>query len=144
MKMMETTVVEVVELDKEYAPKIRNIRNNVFTNEQHIDPGMDFDGQDGDAIHVLIIYKGKYVGTGRMLNDGHIGRLAVLKEYRGQGLGADIVLSLVKEAKNKNLKRVYLGAQKHAVGFYKKLGFSVYGEPYTEVNIKHVCMEKII
>ena len=139
--MMKTTVVE---FDEEYAPKIRNIRNNVFTNEQHIDPDMDFDGQDGDAIHVLIIYKGKYVGTGRMLHDGHIGRLAVLKECRGQGLGEKIVLSLVKEAKNKNLKRVYLGAQKHTVGFYKKLGFSVYGEPYTEVNIEHVYMEKVI
>jgi predicted GNAT family N-acyltransferase len=59
-------------------------------------------------------------------------------------LGAEIVLSLVKEAKKKKLKRVYLGAQQHAVGFYKKLGFSVYGEPYTEVNIEHVYMEKII
>ena len=130
--------------DEQYASEIRHIRNEVFTKEQQIDEDMDFDGQDRDAVHVLVVCQGKYVGTGRMLNDGHIGRLAVLREYRGQGLGAQAVLALVKEAKKIGVKRVYLGAQKHAVGFYKKLGFSVYGEPYTEVNIKHVYMEKII
>ena len=133
----------VVSFDEKYAPEIKNIRNKVFTNEQRIDPNMDFDGQDHDAVHVLIICNGKYVGTGRMLNDGHIGRLAVLKEFRGKRLGAEIVISLIKEAENNNLKRVYLGAQNHAVKFYKKLGFSKYGETYTEVNIEHVHMEKI-
>jgi len=53
-----------------------------------------------------------------------------------------MVLALVKEAENRGVKRIYLGAQKHAVGFYKKLGFSVYGDPYTEVNIEHIYMEK--
>ena len=59
----------VVKFDKEYAPKIRRIRNSVFTNEQHIDPDMDFDGQDYDAVHALIICNRKYVGTGRLLNE---------------------------------------------------------------------------
>ncbi|MBC2704409.1 GNAT family N-acetyltransferase [Desulfobacula sp.] len=138
--MIETIVIK---FDEQYAPGIRNIRNAVFTDEQHIDPDMDFDGQDRDAVHVLSICNGNYAGTGRMLKDGHIGRLAVLKDYRGQGLGAKMVLSLVKEAENRGMKRIYLGAQKHAVGFYKKLGFSVYGDPYTEVNIEHIYMEKI-
>lgn len=137
--MIETIVIK---FDKQYGPRIKNVRNTVFTDEQHIDPDLDFDGQDRDAVHVLILCNGKYVGTGRMLKDGHIGRLAVLKEYRGQGLGAKMVLSLVKEAENRGVKRIYLGAQKHAVGFYKKLGFSVYGDPYTEVNIEHIYMEK--
>ena len=79
-----------------------------------------------------------------MLADGHIGRLAVLRIYRGRGLGAKAVLALVTEAENTGMKRVYLGAQKHAVGFYEKLGFSEYGEPYTEVNIEHVHMERFI
>ena len=139
--MIETIVVK---FDEQYAPEIKNIRNDVFTNEQHIDEDMDFDGQDRDAVRVLVICKGKYVGTGRMLNDGHIGRLAVLREYRGRGLGAKVVLALVKEAKNMDVKRVYLGAQKHAVGFYEKLGFAIYGEPYTEVNIEHIHMERFI
>jgi predicted GNAT family N-acyltransferase len=134
----------VVKFDEQYAPEIRVIRNAVFTNEQHIDEDIDFDGQDRDAVHVLVVYEGKHVGTGRMLIDGHIGRLAVLREYRGRGLGAKVVLALVKEAKNMGTKRVYLGAQKHAVGFYEKLGFSVYGEPYTEANIEHIHMERFI
>jgi len=105
---------------------------------------MDFDGQDHDALHVLVSDQGKYVGTGRMLKDGHIGRLAVIREHRGQGSGAKMVETLIKEAKQMDMKRVYLGAQKHAIGFYEKLGFSVYGEPYTEVNIEHIHMEKFI
>ncbi len=138
---METIITKFVE---PYAIKIKHIRNSVFTNEQCIDSEIDFDGQDDDCTHVLIIKNDEYVGTGRMLNDGHIGRLAVLKEYRGQGLGAKMVLSLMKKAKNENMKRVYLGAQKHAIGFYGKLGFSIYGDPYIEANIEHSHMEKSI
>lgn len=141
MKIVE---LKIVEFEGENATIIKGIRNSVFTNEQNVDPDLDFDGRDRDAVHVLIVFNEKYVGTGRMLKDGHIGRLAVLKEYRGRRLGVKIVESLVKEAKGINLKRVYLGAQKHAVGFYRKLGFLEYGEPFMEVNIEHVHMEKVI
>jgi predicted GNAT family N-acyltransferase len=134
----------IVKFDEQFSPEIKRIRNQVFTKEQDIDANLDFDGQDRDAVHVLVIYDGKYVGTGRMLSDGHIGRLAVLKAYRGRGLGAKAVLALVKEAGDTGMKRVYLGAQKHAVGFYEKLGFSEYGEPYIEVNIEHIHMERFI
>jgi predicted GNAT family N-acyltransferase len=134
----------IVKFDVQFSPEIKKIRNQVFTKEQDIDANLDFDGQDRDAVHVLVIYDGKYVGTGRMLADGHIGRLAMLKAYRGRGLGAKAVLALVNEAENIGLKRVYLGAQKHAVGFYEKLGFSEYGEPYIEVNIEHIHMERFV
>lgn len=133
-----------VKFDEQYAPEIRRIRNTVFTAEQYIDEKLDFDGQDPDAVHVLVACQGTYVGTGRMLSDGHIGRLAVLKAYRGRGLGAKVLLALVQQAKKMGLKRVYLGAQKHAIGFYERSGFAVYGEPYTEVNIEHVHMERFI
>jgi predicted GNAT family N-acyltransferase len=103
---------------------------------------VDFDGQDRDAVHVLVSCQSKYVGTGRMLADGHIGRLAVLEEFRGQGLGAEAVRALVREAKSRGMNRVYLGAQMHAIGFYEKLGFSAYGKPYVEANIEHVHMER--
>jgi predicted GNAT family N-acyltransferase len=139
MNIMKAIIVEFTD---EFSGEIKYIRRSVFTNEQHIDPELDFDGQDHEAVHVLIADNEDYVGTGRMLNDGHLGRLAVLKEYRGQGFGAEIVRALIKEAKNRNFKRVYLGAQRHAVGFYKKLGFSEYGEPFFEVNIEHVHMER--
>jgi predicted GNAT family N-acyltransferase len=134
----------IVKFDETHAPAIRNIRNAVFTHEQHVDQDLDFDGQDRDAIHVLVAHGKEYVGTGRMLADGHIGRLAVLREHRGRGLGAEAVLALVNEAQNRGMRRVYLGAQSHAVGFYEKLGFSVYGDPYVEVNIEHIHMERLI
>lgn len=116
----------------------------MFTDEQGIAEAIDFDGQDPDALHVLVAYGQKYVGTGRMLSDGHIGRLAVLHEVRGRGLGARAVLALVEEAKAIGLSRVYLGAQGHAVGFYERLGFSAYGQPYTEANIEHIHVERFI
>jgi predicted GNAT family N-acyltransferase len=134
----------IVAFEERHAPEIRSIRNNVFTIEQQIDEDVDFDGQDNDAVHVLVSYQGRHVGTGRMLADGHIGRLAVLKEFRGQGLGAKAVRALVKEAKSRGMDRVYLGSQTHAIGFYEKLGFSVYGKPYVEANIEHVHMERSI
>ena len=134
----------VVRFDGEYAGEIKRIRNTVFTGEEHIDEHADFDGQDTNAIHVLAQMDGTYVGTGRMLMDGHIGRLAVLKSARGRGLGKKIMFTLIDQAKNQNLDRMYLGAQKHAVGFYKEIGFSEYGEPYEEVGITHVHMERFI
>ena len=134
----------IVGFDNKHAQTIRNIRNEVFTKEQNVDSSMDFDGLDDEAIHVLIACNNDFVGTGRMLKDGHIGRLAVLKEYRGQGLGNCIVKALIEEAVKWDLKRVYLGAQKHAIDFYRKLGFSAYGESFNEVNIEHVSMETFI
>ena len=134
----------VVAFDERYAPEIRRIRNDVFSKEQQIDEEKDFDGQDCEAVHVLVACEGKYVGTGRMLADGHIGRLAVLKDYRGRGLGTQLVRALIGAAENRGVHRVYLGAQRYATGFYEKLGFSTYGEPYMEVNIEHVHMERFM
>jgi predicted GNAT family N-acyltransferase len=134
----------IVEFDERHAPEIRRIRNIVFTGEQGIDQAIDFDGQDPGAVHVLVRTGQGYAGTGRMLSDGHIGRLAVLKEHRGRRLGTMAVGALVDEAKRRGMRRVYLGAQKQAVGFYAKLGFRECGEPYMEAGIEHVEMEKAV
>jgi len=139
--MPETVIVN---FDYEYAPRIIAIRKRVFTIEQKIDEAEDLDGQDDKAVHVLIALDGEFVGTGRMLMDGHIGRLAVLKPARGKGLGRRIIQALSEEAEKYHIKRLYLGAQRQAVGFYQKLGFSEYGEPYEEVGIEHIYMEKFI
>jgi len=139
---MDKTIV--VKFDDQFAPEITKIRNDVFTVEQHIDENLNLYSQDQNSVHVLVIHKEKYVGTGRMLKDGHLGRLAVLRKLRGRGLGVKVVLALVGETKNIGLKRIYLDSQKHAVGFYQKLGFTVYGEPYTEANIEHIHMERFI
>lgn len=134
----------IVAYSGSYAKAIRTIRYEVFTKEQGIESVMDFDGRDEGAIHCLVEHDGKYIGTGRMLSDGHIGRLAVLKGNRSNGYGTTILKTLIAEAKKKNLKRVFLGAQESAIGFYEHLGFSVYGDPFIEVGIKHVPMQKYV
>ena len=134
----------VVGFDDQHAPEIKRIRNAVFTQEQGIDEELDFDGQDAAAVHVLVRAGRLYVGTGRMLSDGHIGRLAVLEEHRGRSLGAQAVSALMDEARRRSMRRVYLGSQKQAVGFYRKLGFRECGEPFMEAGIEHVAMEKAV
>jgi len=131
----------IVPFDDHYATQITAIRQAVFTAEQGIDTNKDFDGQDPAATHVLITVGGTAVGTGRMLADGHIGRLAVRQSHRGNGLGARLVRALCEEARRKGLPRVYLGAQQQARGFYERLGFSVCGKTYVEVGIAHVPMQ---
>ncbi|MBM7456843.1 hypothetical protein HNR62_002745 [Oceanisphaera litoralis] len=134
--------VNIIAFDAKHAPHISAIRAEVFIREQHIDPELEFDGLDGAAIHVLVVANGEYVGTGRLLNDGHIGRIAILRDYRGQGLGAKVVRALVDEATRRGYPRVYLGAQTHAVDFYAKLGFTPFGEEFMDAGIPHLAMEK--
>ena len=98
---------------------IRFIRNTVFSGEQNVDPAIDFDANDLTAFHSLVFVDGKPAGTGRMLDDGHLGRIVILREYRGKGLGSKIIESLIQKAIENGYSRVYLGSQKHAIEFYK-------------------------
>lgn len=139
--MAISEITSIVDFDKKHAPEIRSIRNSVFTAEQGIPESIDFDGQDRDAVHVLVRHAGVYAATGRMLSDGHIGRLAVLSEYRRRGLGKKALQALVEHARSTGLQRVFLGAQIQAVGFYEKLGFTPFGEPYKEAGIQHIQMQ---
>jgi len=123
---------------------IRFIRNTVFSGEQKVNPDIDFDGNDLAAFHSIVLVDGKAVGTGRMLSDGHLGRIAILKKYRGKGLGTVIIDSLIGQAIENRYSRVYLGAQKQAVDFYHKLGFTAFGDEYTEADIRHISMQKIL
>lgn len=121
---------------------IRFVREHVFVQEQHIAPEIEFDALDAEAIHVLVMAGDQPVGTGRMLKDGHIGRIAIMPAARGQGLGAKVVQTLVSHAKQQGYLRVDLGAQAHAVEFYRKLGFTPCGDPFLEANIPHQGMEQ--
>ncbi|MDX1514256.1 MAG: GNAT family N-acetyltransferase [Gammaproteobacteria bacterium] len=122
---------------------IRRIRNTVFSKEQGIDAKLDFDGRDGECIHVLAREgDGDAVGTARMMEDGHIGRIAVLAERRGRGIGRRLTLALVEAARRRAIARVYLHSQVHAVGFYEALGFRTSGPVFMEAGIEHVRMER--
>ena len=136
-------IVKNVIYNNENIEAIRFIRNTVFICEQSIAPEIEFDELDDSAIHVLA-YDDVPIATGRMLSDGHIGRIAVLKEYRSQGIGMKIVESLIHQAVENKYDRVYLGAQKQAIKFYSKLGFTPYGSEFIQANIIHLSMEKIL
>ncbi|MEZ9419372.1 GNAT family N-acetyltransferase [Vibrio breoganii] len=131
--------VEIV--DWQSKDEIFLVRNTVFTAEQGIDTNLDFDGLDEEAVHALVYDNDEPIATGRMLEDGHIGRIAVLISHRGKGLGTSIMEALVDEARLRSFSRVYLGAQVHALDFYQKLGFEPIGERYEEVSIEHQTMQ---
>lgn len=136
--------LEIVRFAAEDEARIRQVRTPVFVEEQGVSFELDFDGLDKVATHVLATIDGLPVATGRMLDDGHIGRIAVLKNYRKQGLGTKIMSALIEEATNRKYSRVYLGAQKQALGFYSALGFTSFGEEYMDAGIVHVLMEKAL
>lgn len=118
------------------------IRETVFVQEQGVPAELEYDGLDARAMHVLACVDDRPVGTGRILSDGHIGRIAVLNTHRGQGIGAEIVQALTEQAAAAGHQRVYLGAQLHATGFYERLGFAPYGETFMDACIAHIHMEK--
>lgn len=121
---------------------IISIRKNVFILEQSVSSELEIDGLDSFCSHVLVYLDGNAIATGRIQTDGHIGRVAVLKKYRGSGYGRDVINELISHAKKDNLNAVYLGAQLSAKKFYTSLGFKSYGELFVEANIKHIMMKK--
>ena len=127
----------------EYPPhesSILDIRFKVFVDEQGVDPKLEIDGRDSECLHAIAFDSDKPVGTGRLLPDGHIGRMAVLQEYRSKGIGQRILLKLIEAARQKGWDRVHLSSQTQAVSFYEKFGFQRFGEVYLEAGIDHVDM----
>jgi hypothetical protein len=116
------------------------IRYKVFVGEQKVPEELEIDGFDDQAKHVLAFVDGVPIGTGRILSDGHIGRVAVLKDYRGLGIGKSIMKDLIKWAQNMNLEKVWLSSQWHAHSFYLDLDFVCVGEIYKEAGIDHIKM----
>lgn len=117
------------------------IRLKVFVEEQHVPLEEERDAYDDTAIHLLASAAGQAVGTARILRDGatgKIGRVAVLPQARGTGLGAALILAALDELRQMpGIERAKLGAQTHAIGFYEKLGFAAYGPEYLDAGIAH-------
>ncbi len=140
---MDNYFIEVVDYE-EYKKELIEIREEVFVIEQSVPEDLEIDGLDPDCIHVLIHCENLTLGTGRMQKDGHIGRVAVRKAYRGRGYGKEIINKLISRAKELNISSVYLGAQLTAEGFYSHLGFSSYGDIFLDAGIRHIMMKKLI
>ena len=119
--------------------RLEFVRRQVFIIEQKIPESEEWDDADENSSHVLAFSeKRDVVGTGRLEPTGKIARLAVLGEYRGQGVGSAMLIRLVEEARQRGFDQVYLHAQTHALSFYKKFGFVSDEEIFSEGGIPHV------
>ena len=117
------------------------VRRIVFIEEQHVPEALELDESDSICHHVLVTdADNKPVGTGRIGPDGRIGRMAVLKEYRGQGVGSALLAALLDYARQEQYAGVYLHAQLDAIPFYENHGFIASGETFMDAGIPHRTM----
>ena len=108
-------------------------------------PGIELDDKDAECLHAIAYDDaGKAIGTGRLLPDGHIGRMAVVKEWRRRGIGAMILNALIDEARKRGHKEVVLSAQLQAAEFYREHGFVAEGKVYQDAGILHQDMRKAL
>ena len=125
--------------------KLRAVRLAVFVIEQNIPEEHEWDEHDAASAHALAEDReGVPIGCGRLLPDGHIGRLAVLSDWRGQGVGAALLVHLVELARKRGHSKVLLNAQEHAVPFYSRYGFAPSGPPFMEAGIPHREMARVL
>ena len=120
--------------------QLKNIREKVFIQEQKVTPQLEWDGMDEKAIHFLVFNDKAAIGCERAIvikDHMQLGRMAVLKEYRGQGIGSALLEKAMTIAKLNQLSAIYISAQCHAIDFYKKFGFEVTSDIYLDAEIPH-------
>lgn len=123
---------------------LKAIRFEVFVEEQKVPAEEEIDGYDPLSIHAIAWTDGEAAACGRLLPDGHIGRMAVRQLYRGLGLGGLVLQHLMQRARQRGDREVVLSAQTHALGFYEKFGFVAEGSVYLDCKIPHRDMRKIL
>ncbi|MGW6059824.1 GNAT family N-acetyltransferase [Streptomyces sp. NPDC055189] len=134
------------------------VRKEVFVVEQQVPEDLEYDAYDAGAVHVLAVRDdGLPLGAGRLLTGaaaaaknggdteaGALGRLAVTRAARGLGIGATLVGVIEDAARARGLTAVDLHAQTHALGFYERLGYVVYGPEFQDAGIAHRAMRKTL
>lgn len=126
--------------------EIQSVRIAVFVNEQHLLLETEFDDRDPAATHVVVLDGETPVGTGRidLDQDGRIGRVAALPEYRRRGVGSLVMKTLESFARKMGMRNVWFHAQVSAIPFYIQLGYEPYGDEFLEEGIPHVRMQKLL
>lgn len=127
----------------EAEPLVMPVREAVFVQEQGVPPELERDAFDAASRHAIALAAGgDVVGTGRLLPDGHIGRMAVSRDWRGRGVGGRVLQALIAEAGSRGIAEVVLNAQLTADGFYRAHGFVAEGDIFMEAGIAHRTMRK--
>lgn len=119
------------------------VRYDVFVLEQKVPLEMEWDEMDAACVHAVAYDEsGTAVATGRLLPDGHIGRMAVMRQVRGRGIGGDVLVALIEAAAKRGDAAVMLNAQTQAEHFYVRHGFARDGEEFIEAGIPHIAMRR--
>ena len=131
---------------QESEPQLRAVRSTVFIQEQNVPEALEWDGEDAHASHVLACdTQGRAIGTARLLlhdDRAHIGRMAVLKGWRKQGVGSAVLECVIAEARRRGASSALLNAQTKAVAFYEHTGFTREGTEFLDAGIPHFRMTR--
>lgn len=127
-----------------HSAQLKAVREQVFITEQQVPIDLEWDELDEAAQHLLALnHAGEPIGCARLLDNGSIGRMAVLKAWRGRGIGTALLNMAVAIHQQQGVQAIQLSAQMHAINFYEKAGFVVCSQPYLDANIMHVDMRLI-
>ena len=144
MSATPTFRVEAVEYESALSD-LRSVRETVFVQEQNVPLALEWDELDPSCRHVLARdAQGQPIGTGRLTPQHTIGRMAVLADWRGRGVGDALLLALIDEARRLGWREVSLHAQVSAIGFYARHGFLPYDARFVEAGIDHQSMRRLL
>ena len=123
-------------------PLLKSIREAVFIREQGVPAELEWDGLDDSCRHALAIsHKGDAIGCGRMLDDGHIGRIAVLPPWHKKKIGTAIMEALLDYARSNDYEQVDVDAQTYAMPFYHGFDFVEKGKVFMDAGLSHIKMK---
>jgi len=137
---------KVVENQKELEDAF-SIRRTVFIDEQNVPEEEEMDQHEGEAAHFVLYLEGAPIGAGRFRyvdGYGKVERICVLKETRKTGAGSEIMNGIEDYAREKDIHKLKLNAQTHAIPFYAGLGYEVVSEEFMDAGIPHKTMTKHI
>jgi len=123
---------------------LRKVRTVVFIEEQSVTPEFEWDDIDSGAVHLLAVLENEPIGCLRIIHHAKIGRMAVLSQWRGLGVGKMLLNEAINICRTYGSKQIDLSAQTHAIHFYQQAGFQITSEEYTDVHIPHVDMRLML
>lgn len=130
---------------KDHADVLGQVRRTVFIEELNVPEELEWDDLDESCQHLLALdSKNKPIGTGRLCERGHIGRMAVIKDWRGKGVGSALLRKLMDIAQQTGNLKLVLNAQTSAAGFYARYGFSAEGDEFMDAGIPHMRMTRYL
>jgi predicted GNAT family N-acyltransferase len=122
---------------------LKAIRKSVFIDEQHVPEELEWDDRDTECTQFLLTVDSIPVATARLTPEGQIGRMAVLRNFRGKGFGSKLLTTVIEQAKHAGHKQVFLHAQVSVIRFYQHHGFTACGDVFIDAGIEHRSMKLV-